>query len=188
MNFHCLLRLPDRQWELLHSLPLSTHFKSSRDSLCFGPARRRNCCHKLHRNVFHWDVQSESHQHHWKPPFYQGDAFSVIQIASQQQAYAEFIQLLWWTLTQMLFFEASLPLRGFTSRARATAGATTLRFPLQFHQRPLAQVVRWNGLRHGWSSGQHHSGPAAERIMGKYSLGFLNRYVPRIYSNLHSDK
>lgn len=78
MNFHCLLRLPDRQRELLHSLPLSTNLCSSPDSLCLGPARRRNCCHKLHRNLFHWAVQPESHQHHWKPPFYQGGAFSKI--------------------------------------------------------------------------------------------------------------
>lgn len=111
-------------------------------------------------------------------------------VAPSRRYRAKFIQLLWWTIhwPQMLFFVASIPLCGFTSRARPTAGATTLRYPLQFHQRPLAQVVRRNGLRHGWSSGQHHSGPAAERIMGEYSLGFLNRYVPRIYSNLHSDK
>lgn len=75
-NLHCLLRLPDRQRGLLYSLPLSTHFCPKPDSLCTGPAGRRNCCHKLQWNVFHWAVKPESHQHHWKTHFYRGDIFS----------------------------------------------------------------------------------------------------------------
>lgn len=187
-NLHCLLRLPDRQRGLLYSHALSPHFCSKPDSLCTGPAGWRNCCHKIQRNLFHWAVQPESHQHHWKTHSYRGDIL-MIQIASKQPTYAKFVQLLWWIIHWPLtncYFLASLPLCGFPSRARPTAGARTLCFPLQFHQRPLTQVVRWNGVRHGWSSGQHHSGFAAERIVAEYSLSILNRYVTRIESILHS--
>lgn len=55
-SLHCLLRLFDRQRELLYSHPLSTHLCSKSDSLCPGPAGGRNRCHKLHRKLFHWAV------------------------------------------------------------------------------------------------------------------------------------
>lgn len=55
-NLHCLLRLLDRQRGLLYPHPLSTHYCSQPYSLCTGPAGRRNCCHKLQWNLFHWAV------------------------------------------------------------------------------------------------------------------------------------
>lgn len=110
-NLQCLLRLPDRQRGLLYSHPLSPHFCSKPDSLCTGPAGWRNCCHKIQRNLFHWAVQPESHQHHWKTHSYRGDIFLMIQITSKQPAYAKFVQLLWWIihwpLTNCYFFSLS---------------------------------------------------------------------------------
>lgn len=177
MNLHCVLRLPDRQRGLLHSHPLSSHFCSQPNSLCAGPAGSRGCCQELQRNVFHRAVQPASRQHHWKTHLYRGDIFLMLHIASSARLSKLCSAATMNHSTQHMFFLASLPLCGSPSCPRAAAGARTLCCPIQFHPRPLAQVVRGNGVSNGRSGGQHHSGFANERLVGEYSPRILNRYV-----------